>query len=139
MRRLWVPGLSRFHQTGKRGRAGRMAVVCMAVWAAAGVGGLRPALAAIPCGEQPEIVPEAAVEEVKLDTAEKANAILQAPPSANLRVLVKETRRELRAKFAKVDKLTIDHYLLWVTCQTISDDRSLAASQKFDQYSIFTA
>jgi hypothetical protein len=44
-------------------------------------------------------------------------------------------RRDLRQKYPSADKMALDRYLLWVTCQAISNDRTLGGSQRFDQYS----
>jgi hypothetical protein len=100
------------------------------------LGGLNPALAALPCGDQPEVP---ATEQVKLkqDAEAKSDLVRHAPASVNVRALVSATRHELRDKYSKIDKATVDHYLLWVTCQSISGDKSLAPSQKFDEYSTF--
>ncbi|MGD0103150.1 MAG: hypothetical protein ABSC06_03840 [Rhodopila sp.] len=73
--------------------------------------------------------------QIKRDVAEKASLILQAPASVNLRGFVAAKRRELRQKYTEIDKTALDQYLLWVTCQAISKDPGLAASQKFDEYS----
>ena len=100
------------------------------------VGCSRPALAAaLSCGTRPEISPGDVAKQVDSDAEEKTSLILHAPPSADLRRLVTAQRRELRHKYASVDKLALDHYLLWTTCRTISADPMLAGSQKFDAYS----
>jgi hypothetical protein len=33
-------------------------------------------------------------------------------------------RRDLRQKYPSADKMALDRYLLWVTCQAISNDRT---------------
>jgi len=130
MRRSSNLGMSRRHSNEKS----RLASVVAAVFAAVLLGVPRPAPAALPCGEQPELVEMDGAAQMKRDVAEKAGLILQAPPSANLRAFVTAKRRELRQKYAEIDKTALDQYLMWVTCQAISRDPDLVASQKFDEY-----
>jgi len=65
----------------------------------------------------------------------EAGLILLAPANAALRGLVTAKRRELRQKYAELEPTTLDHDLLWMVCQSIAKDHSLAASQQFDEYS----
>lgn len=107
------------------------ASVCAAVF----LGCFDPALAALPCGDQP-VIPSADEAQIRPDAIAKTALIRHAPANTNMRVLVTTTRNELRHKFADIDKLTVDHYLLWVTCQSIAADYSLAPTQKFDEYAL---
>ena len=95
----------------------------------------RAALGEMTCGALPGNLPAAGADQLERDVQAKAKLILEAPASTNLRVLVMASRRDLREKHAEIDKATLDHYLLWVTCQAISTDDTLAATQKFDEYS----
>ena len=91
--------------------------------------------AALSCGTQPEILPADVAKHVDGDAEEKTDVILHAPASVNLRGMVATQRRELRNKYPSIDTLTLDHYLLWTTCRTISSDPMLGGGQKFDMYS----
>jgi hypothetical protein len=104
------------------------------IFAAIFGGCLRPAAAALTCGAHPENVPVNIAEQLKGDTEGKARAILQAPPNVDQRALTTTKRRELRQKYGTVEPTLLDQNLLWVACQTISNDPALAASQKFDEY-----
>jgi hypothetical protein len=95
----------------------------------------RPAHAVLTCGAQPEVAPADLAEQIKSDAKSKASLIIQAPPSVDLRKFVIGQRRDLRLTYAKADKLMMDHYLLWATCQTISNDRTIAGSEQFEEYS----
>jgi hypothetical protein len=105
------------------------------VFAAVLMGGSRPSPAKLPCGEQPEVSPVDVADQIKGDADGNVTIIRQASPSVDLRKLVDTRRRELRRKYPGVDKLTIDHYLLWATCQTISDAPELGAAQQLEEYS----
>ncbi len=105
------------------------------VFAAVLMGGSRPSAAKLPCGEQPEVSPVDVADQIKSDADGNVTIIRQASPSVDLRKLVDTRRRELRRKYPGVDKLTIDHYLLWATCQTISDAPELGAAQQLEEYS----
>ena len=105
------------------------------VFAAVLMGGSRPSPAKLPCGEQPEVSPVDVADQIKSDADGNVTIIRQASPSVDLRKLVDTRRRELRRKYPGVDKLTIDHYLLWATCQTISDAPELGAAQQLEEYS----
>jgi hypothetical protein len=107
------------------------------VFAVIFVGCLRPSLAALPCGAQPEDLPADVAQQITSDTDNNANLFTHAPASVSLRGLVTAKRRELWQKYPSVDKSVLDHYLLWATCQTISKDPTLAVDQKFDNYSNF--
>ena len=106
-------------------------IACSAFYAR----GPQPAFAALACGPSPEISPGEVAREIKNEIADTAKRILQAPASINLRGFVTTQRRELRHKYADVDKTTLDSDLLWVTCQTLSKDPTLDATVKFDEYS----
>jgi hypothetical protein len=121
------------HKTEKRLRLAPLAPALAVIFAAVLVGCPRVALAALACGVQPEFL-AGVLERIKGDAEGKAGLILQAPPRSE-RNLVTAQRRDLRQKYAEVDKSTVDRYLLWVTCQTISNDPTLAETQKFDEYS----
>ena len=54
-----------------------------------------------------------------------------------MRGLVGHQRHALREAYPEVEPPTLDGYLLWETCQTISNDPALVGSQKFDKYSDF--
>ncbi len=105
------------------------------VFAAVSMGGSRPSPAKLPCGEQPEVSPVDAADQIKGDADGNVTVIRQAPPGVDLRKLVDTRRRELRRKYPDADKLTIDHYLLWTTCQTISAAPELGAAQQLEEYS----
>ena len=105
------------------------------VFAAVLMGGSRPSPAKLPCGEQPEVSPVDVADQIKSDADRNVTIIRQASPSVDLRKLVDTRRRELRRKYPGVDKLTIDHYLLWATCQTIGDAPELGAAQQLEEYS----
>jgi hypothetical protein len=130
-------GPSRMHGTEKHCGPGSLVFAFVVVFVVIFVGCGRPALAAISCGQQPENLPVEGGEQFKHDVADKANLILHAPAGVNLRFFVAAKRRELRQKYPDVDRSTLDHYLLWTTCQTISNDPTLAVTQKFDEYSNF--
>ncbi len=104
-------------------------------FAALFIGCQQPARAALSCGAQPEIAVHDGAEPIKGDATGRADLILHAPPSVNLRSLVTAQRRQMRQKYADVEKALLDSYLLWTTCQTISNDEDLVGSQKFDLYS----
>lgn len=93
------------------------------------------ALAALPCGAQPPILPVDSAEQIKRDAQSTANLIRHAPSDAKLRKFVAASRAEFRQKHADGDAVSLDHYLLWVTCQTISNDPTKVPTQKFDEYS----
>lgn len=107
------------------------------VVAAVSLGCLRPAVAALPCGAEPEVSPAGVADKIKGDADGDANALLQAAPSIDARKLAATQRRELRQKYPQVDKSTLDSYLLWTTCQTISNDPTLAAPQMLAAYAKF--
>jgi hypothetical protein len=109
----------------------------VSVFAPISIGWSPAALGEMTCGAVPENLPVEGADQLERDVQGKAKFILEAPASTNLRVLVTASRRDLRAKHANVEKSTLDHYLLWVTCQAISRDVTLAPSQKFDKYSNF--
>jgi hypothetical protein len=110
-----------------------VAIVCAALVAT----DVRPALASLLCGIKPEIAAEDGAQLIERDAQIKVDRLRQAPPRANLRAMVAASRRELRRVYGKVEQPLVDHYLLWVTCQTISNDDTLAATQMFDEYSSF--
>jgi hypothetical protein len=125
-----------FHRTGLgRGQAPKLAALLI-VFALLLTGGVRPAVAALPCGTQPEFA-VAGSAEIKSDIEGKADLILRKPASPNMRALVTAQRHALRETYPDADALTLDSYLLWMTCQSISADGTLAVSQKFDKYSDF--
>lgn len=101
------------------------------------LGGLQPASAALPCGAKPEIIPAEFASASREDAEQKSDAILQAKPSEDLRKLVTTSRNELRHEHPKADATTVDQYLLWFTCQKISNDETVAPTMKFDSYSRF--
>jgi hypothetical protein len=110
---------------------------CVIVVAAVSLGCLRPAVAALSCGAEPGVSPAGVAEKLKGDADDKTNVILQAPPSVDLRKLVVTQRHELRQKYPHVENSTLDGYLLWTTCRTISNDPTLAAPQMLDVYAKF--
>jgi hypothetical protein len=109
--------------------------IAVIVFAAVLMGGSRPSPAKLPCGEQPEVLPVEVAEKLKGDTNGNVTVILQASPSVDRRKLVDSQRRELRRKYPDADKLTIDRYMLWTTCQTISNQETLGGIQQFEEYS----
>ncbi len=108
--------------------------IVVVVFAAVLMCGSRPSQAKLPCGEQPEVSP-VDVDQIKGDADGNVAIIRQASPGVDLRKLVDTRRRELRRKYPDVDKLTIDQYLLWTTCQTISAAPELGAAQQLEEYS----
>jgi hypothetical protein len=106
-------------------------VVCAGLLAV----GVRPAVASLVCGTKPEIAAEDGEQQITFDAQVKVDRLRQAPPRTNLRAMVTASRRELRLAYAGVEKPLLDHYLLWITCRTISNDDTLAAAQMFDEYS----
>jgi hypothetical protein len=104
-------------------------VTLMFVLSAFCIGGARPGLAGITCGNEPEQVAEAAAQ-----VKDQAALILQAPANNARRALVLAKRRELREKYAEIDPGLLDHDLLWVVCQNIAKDRTMAGSQQFERY-----
>jgi len=123
----WVHGV-------KEPRWSLPAIVVIA-FAAVLTGGSRPSAAKLPCGEQPEVAPVEVADQIKGDADGNVTIIRQASPSADLRKLVGARRRELRRKYPDVDRLTIDHYLLWATCETISNAPGLGGGQQLEEYS----
>ena len=123
------PRMSRRQKT--KGLARTLIIVCTALF----VHDSPPAFAALVCGKKPQMATEDGIRPIKLDVQTKVARIRQAPPRTNLRALVTATRRELWQSYANVEKSELDHYLLWVTCQTISNDPALEATQMFDEYS----
>jgi hypothetical protein len=71
---------------------------------------------------------------VDRDAKAMSKLILQAEPDTNLRRFVVAHRNELRLKYTQVEPLLISSYLLWATCQAISNDPTQTGSQKFDRY-----
>jgi hypothetical protein len=112
-----------------------MASTLLVVWVALFVGDLQPAFASLACGTKPKIATEDGARQIKSNVQLKVDRIRQAPRRTNLRALVTASRRELWQSYANVEKSELDHYLLWVTCQTISNDPALEATQMFDEYS----
>lgn len=105
------------------------------VFAAVLLAGSRPSSAKLPCGEQPEVLPIEFAEKLKGDVDGNVTIVLQASPAVDRRKLVASQRRELRRKYPDVDKPTIDRYMLWTTCQTISSEPALGGIQQFEEYS----
>ena len=93
-----------------------------------------PVHAALPCGTQPDITPDDQATAVKQDAKTRAGRILTSQRKDELRGFVLTQRQEMRHDHADVDASQLDAYLLWVTCQTISDDPATSGSQKFDRY-----
>jgi hypothetical protein len=102
--------------------------IAVIVFAAVLTGGSRPSPAKLPCGEQPEVLPVEVAEKLKGDADGNVTTILHSPPAVDRRKLVDNQRRELRRRYPDVDKPTIDRYMLWTTCQTISSEQSLGSS-----------
>jgi hypothetical protein len=115
--------------------AGRPCLYPLLVGAVLLAAGVRPALASLACGTKPEIAAEDGAQQIRFDAQIKVDRLRQAPPRTNLRAMVTASRRELRQAYAGVEKPLLDHYLLWITCRTISNDDTLAAAQMFDEYS----
>lgn len=109
--------------------------IAMIVFAVVLMAGSRPSPAKLPCGEQPEVLPVEIAEKLKGDTDRNVTAILQSAPSVDRRKLIDSQRRDLRRKYPDADKLTIDRYMLWTTCKTISSEESLGGIQQFEEYS----
>ena len=59
---------------------------------------------------------------------------MAAKPAAGLRSFISAQRSELRQNHAEVEPAVIDSFLMWVTCQTLSNDGTLTGPQKFDKY-----
>ncbi len=93
-----------------------------------------PSHAALTCGDQPEIAPAERAAAVKADAKGKADQIVGKQNNAGLRGFVLAQRQGLRHEYAEVDASQLDAYLMWITCQTISNDPAESASQKFDRY-----
>ena len=140
MKRNHRPSLAstgtRLKGAAARQRAPLAMVVAMA-WVAFFVGYPRPALAKVSCGVPPQFSPVDVKAQVEADAKAKANQLLQAPPKTNVRKLAVLLRREMRRKFANVEKSVLDRYFLFATCRDISNDPALEESQVYDEYSDF--
>jgi hypothetical protein len=96
-----------------------------------------PARAGLTCGIPPQLSTVGIKEQVETDAKAKAGLLLSAPPKTDVRKLATTLRREMRRKFATLDKSVLDRYFLFATCQDITDDPELAESQVYDVYSDF--
>lgn len=114
-----------------------LAMVAVTAWFGVFVGYPRPALAGVSCGVPPQLSPVDVGARVEADAKAKANQLLQAPPKTDVRKLAASLRREMRRKFADVDKSVLDRYFLFATCRDISNDPALEESQVYDEYSDF--
>jgi hypothetical protein len=89
--------------------------------------------AALTCGPQPDIAPAELRTRIDGDAKVAATVILQARPPLSRRFVVAQ-RNEMRHKYAAVEPVAIDRFMLWATCQVISNDPTQTGSQKFDRY-----
>lgn len=129
--------MSFIQEIGRRLSATPRPSIAIIVFTALTLGWLQPVLAEIACGDQPEGIATQSRAQLQGDVVIKADLILKAPANAQRRGLVTAQRRELRQKYPDVEKPVLDTYLLWVTCQSIAHDPTLAVSQAFDKYSDF--
>ena len=114
-----------------------LVMIAMTAWVAVFVGYPVPAQAGLTCGVPPPLSPAGVAAQVETDAKAKAQLLLHSPPRTNLRKLAASLRREMRRKFANVDKPVLDRYFLFTTCEDISNDPTLAESQVYDEYSDF--
>ncbi len=82
----------------------------------------------------PVLQPASVVQSVQTEAQETAERIRMHPVGDRRHFIVTE-RQEMRAKYPQVDQSLLDSFLLWTTCQAIEEDKHLAPTQAFDEYS----
>jgi hypothetical protein len=89
-----------------------------------------PASADTACGAAPSQVPLMSQEQLKGDAEGKAQILTKIIPGAQIKGAVDMSRKELYQEHQNIDQYQIDMYFMWVSCQTINSDTSLATADK---------
>ena len=89
-----------------------------------------PAIAQVACGDMPKDLPLVTQEQLKGDTEGKAQLLTRLLGGAQIKGTIDNSRAELHEEHKNVDQHQIDMYFLWVSCQTISADRTLSTADK---------
>lgn len=88
------------------------------------------ATAQITCGDPPKDVPIATQEQLKGDAEGKAQLFTKLLGTAQIKGAVDANRTELYQEHKNLDQHQVDMYFLWVSCQTIASDKTLATAEK---------
>ncbi len=89
-----------------------------------------PAQAQVLCGGAPSQVPVSTQEQLKGDAEGRAQILTKFLPGAQIKGAVEMSKNELYQEHRNVDKYQIDMYFMWVSCQAIMHDASLATADK---------
>ena len=89
---------------------------------------------AIECGGQPENVPSSIQQSLSGDVEGKAQAFTKLLGDASLKGKVDASKAEIYQKYQNLDKSQIDKYMIWISCQTINEDRMLKSSEKLELF-----
>lgn len=82
------------------------------------------------CGNQPTDVPPDIQQQFQGDVEGKATIFTKLLGDVNLKGKVDSSRSEVYQKYKNLDKSVVDQYMIWVSCQAILQDKSLAPAQK---------
>jgi hypothetical protein len=88
------------------------------------------ASAQISCGDATKDVPTAIQEQLKGDVQGKAQLFTKLLGTAEIKGTVDASRTELYEAHKDLDQHQIDMYFMWISCQTISSDKSLQTKDK---------
>jgi hypothetical protein len=89
------------------------------------------ARAQMTCGPEPDIPPDVG-ESFKGDVEGKAQLFTKLLGDTNLKGTVETSKNEVHQKYNNTDKVKIDNYMAWVSCQAIMSDQKLSASDRIE-------
>jgi hypothetical protein len=86
--------------------------------------------AQVNCGNQPSEVPPDVAQRIQGDVEGKAQAFTKLLGDVNLKGKVDTSRNEVHQKYNDLDKTVIDRYMIWVSCQSILQDKDLKPPER---------
>ena len=86
--------------------------------------------AQVNCGNQPSDVPPDIQQQFQGDVEGKAAVFTKLLGDVNLKGKVDSSRSEVYQKYKNLDKSVVDRYMIWVSCQAILQDKTLAPAEK---------
>jgi hypothetical protein len=88
------------------------------------------AFAEVSCGDAPKDVPVSTQEQLKADVDSKAQLLTKLLGNAQLKGTIDESRAELYEQHKNIDQHQIDMYYMWISCQTITSDKTISTEEK---------
>lgn len=95
------------------------------------------------CGDVPKDVPISTQDQLKADVDGKAQLLTKLLGNAQIKGNIDSSRTELYEHHKNIDQHQIDMYYMWISCQTITSDKSISTEEKtkllFAMYASFNS